>query len=70
MSNFVTSPDTSAGDWGGVHNNSGILNKAAFLITDGQKLQHPQRARHGPGEGAAALLQRAGEPPARQQRFL
>jgi Zn-dependent metalloprotease len=36
MSNFVTSPNTSAGDWGGVHNNSGILNKAAFLITDGQ----------------------------------
>ena len=36
MSNFVSSPDTSAGDWGGVHNNSGILNKAAFLITDGQ----------------------------------
>ncbi len=36
MSNFVTRPDTSAGDWGGVHTNSGILNKAAFLITDGQ----------------------------------
>ena len=36
MSNFVNSPDTSPGDWGGVHNNSGILNKAVFLITDGQ----------------------------------
>jgi len=36
MSKIVTSPDTSAGDWGGVHNNSGILNKAVFLITDGQ----------------------------------
>ena len=36
MSNFVVSPDTAAGDNGGVHINSGILNKAAFLITDGQ----------------------------------
>ncbi len=31
-SNFVN----TAGDNGGVHTNSGILNKAAFLITDGQ----------------------------------
>lgn len=36
MSNIGSPPDTSAGDWGGVHSNSGILNKAAFLITDGQ----------------------------------
>ena len=32
MSNFVN----TTGDNGGVHTNSGILNKATFLITDGQ----------------------------------
>ena len=32
MSNFVVLPNTQAGDWGGVHTNSGIPNKACFLI--------------------------------------
>lgn len=31
MSKFVHSPDTLEGDWGGVHTNSGIPNKAFFL---------------------------------------
>ena len=35
-----------------------------------KRLQHAQRARHGPRQGAAIVLQRAGESPARQQRFL
>ena len=32
MKNFRKLPNTQAGDWGGVHTNSGIHNKAAFLI--------------------------------------
>jgi Zn-dependent metalloprotease len=32
MSDYVNYPDTEAGDWGGVHTNSGIPNKAAFLV--------------------------------------
>lgn len=35
MSLFATLPTTRAGDFGGVHVNNGIPNKAAFLITDG-----------------------------------
>jgi Zn-dependent metalloprotease len=31
MSKFVVQPDTEAGDWGGVHINSGIPNKAFYL---------------------------------------
>ena len=33
MSKFVVSPNTQAGDWGGVHTNSGIPNKACYLTT-------------------------------------
>jgi len=32
MDNFVQSPDTEEGDWGGVHINSGIPNHAFFLV--------------------------------------
>ena len=32
MSKFVVLPNTQAGDWGGVHTNSGIPNKACYLI--------------------------------------
>lgn len=32
MSGFVNSPDTSAGDFGGVHTNSGIPNHAFYLL--------------------------------------
>jgi bacillolysin len=32
MSEFVVLPNTQAGDWGGVHTNSGIPNKACYLI--------------------------------------
>lgn len=32
MNKFITLPDTSAGDWGGVHYNSGIPNKAFYLF--------------------------------------
>jgi Zn-dependent metalloprotease len=32
MKNFRRLPDTAEGDWGGVHINSGIHNKCAFLI--------------------------------------
>ncbi len=31
MNKFVVSPNTQAGDWGGVHTNSGIPNKACYL---------------------------------------
>lgn len=40
MDDFKVLPNTSSGDWGGVHINSGIHNKAAFLIltaVDGSK---------------------------------
>ena len=42
----MTSPNYSAPDEidnGGVHINSGVNNKAAFLITDGGTLQRPAR---------------------------
>jgi bacillolysin len=32
MSSYVVSPETEAGDWGGVHTNSGIPNKAFYLV--------------------------------------
>ncbi len=32
MDNYDYLPNTEAGDWGGVHTNSGIPNKAAFLV--------------------------------------
>ncbi|MBW9158417.1 MULTISPECIES: M4 family metallopeptidase [Clostridium] len=32
MSAYVTKPETQAGDWGGVHTNSGITNKAFYLL--------------------------------------
>ncbi len=32
MSDYHYLPNTDAGDWGGVHTNSGIPNKAAFLV--------------------------------------
>jgi Zn-dependent metalloprotease len=32
MSNYENLPNTSSGDWGGVHINSGIPNKAAYLV--------------------------------------
>jgi Zn-dependent metalloprotease len=32
MKDFRVLPNTEKGDWGGVHTNSGIHNKAAFLI--------------------------------------
>ncbi len=35
MDKFVNSPDTDEGDWGGVHINSGIPNKAFFLAAVG-----------------------------------
>jgi Zn-dependent metalloprotease len=35
MSRFVHSPDTDEGDWGGVHINSGIPNKAFYLTATG-----------------------------------
>jgi Zn-dependent metalloprotease len=35
MSKFVMLPDTDEGDWGGVHINSGIPNKAFFLTAIG-----------------------------------
>lgn len=34
MRDYVTLPDTEAGDWGGVHFNSGILNRAACVARD------------------------------------
>jgi Zn-dependent metalloprotease len=36
MSQYQSLPDDKANDWGGVHTNSGIHNKAAFLMADGQ----------------------------------
>lgn len=32
MSSYQNLPNTEAGDWGGVHTNSGIPNKAAYLV--------------------------------------
>ena len=35
MSEYQPLPNTETGDWGGVHINSGIPNRAAYLIADG-----------------------------------
>ncbi|MCZ6829012.1 MAG: M4 family metallopeptidase [Gammaproteobacteria bacterium] len=35
MSEYQYLPDTAAGDWGGVHINSGIPNRAAYLAAEG-----------------------------------
>jgi Zn-dependent metalloprotease len=35
MSEYLNLPNTEAGDWGGVHINSGIPNRAAYLIAEG-----------------------------------
>jgi Zn-dependent metalloprotease len=35
MSEYVNMPNTAAGDWGGVHTNSGIPNRAAWLVAEG-----------------------------------
>ncbi|GAA0740728.1 M4 family metallopeptidase [Clostridium oceanicum] len=35
MKDYQHSPNTQAGDWGGVHKNCGIINHAAYLIADG-----------------------------------
>ncbi len=32
MNNYQNLPNTESGDWGGVHINSGIPNKAAYLV--------------------------------------
>ncbi len=37
MNNFLVSSNDLAGDWGGVHTKSGIPNKAAYLIIEGDK---------------------------------
>jgi Zn-dependent metalloprotease len=46
MRDFVFSPNTEGGDWGGVHTNSGIHNKAAYNIMtsldNGRQLFTPQ----------------------------
>jgi aureolysin len=35
MNDYQHLPDTQAGDWGGVHVNSGIPNRAAYLVAEG-----------------------------------
>lgn len=35
MDDFVTLPNSKSGDWGGVHTNSGIMNRAAYIISEG-----------------------------------
>jgi len=35
MRNFANLPPTQLGDWGGVHTNSGIPNKVAYLLVEG-----------------------------------
>ncbi|MFS1511268.1 M4 family metallopeptidase [Chengkuizengella sp. SCS-71B] len=35
MNDFVQLPNTREGDWGGVHINSGIINKTAYLLSEG-----------------------------------
>ena len=39
MNNFINSPNTPDGDYGGVHYNSGIPNKALYLIAEGLTLE-------------------------------
>ena len=62
MDDFKVLPDTQEGDWGGVHINSGIHNKAAFnLLTaengDGELARDPRRGgrRVLPGADPAAV---------------
>ncbi len=52
--NFVSSANTQAGDFGGVHTNSGINNKAAYLIIQGDTFNF--RTISGIGETKARLL--------------
>ena len=56
----MTSPNYTADpteiDNGGVHTNSGVNNKAAFLITDGGTLQRPHGHRPRHRQGGAHLL--------------
>ena len=35
MDNFLNLPNTKEGDWGGVHSNSGIHNRALYLLAEG-----------------------------------
>ena len=35
MDNFLNLPNTKDGDWGGVHSNSGIHNRALYLLAEG-----------------------------------
>lgn len=35
MSEYINFPNTANGDWGGVHTNSGIPNRAAWLVAEG-----------------------------------
>jgi bacillolysin len=39
MSGYRHLPDTAAGDWGGVHINSGIPNRAAYLAAEGLSVE-------------------------------
>ena len=39
MDNFVNLPNTKEGDWGGVHVNSGIQNRALYLLAEGLALE-------------------------------
>ena len=46
MDHFRVLPNTRAGDWGGVHVNSGIHNKAAFnLLTAEDRRRHTRAER-------------------------
>ncbi len=54
--------DLASGDNGGVHENSGVGGKAAFLITDGASLQRPDDQRAGNREGPPDPLRRHHQP--------
>lgn len=54
FSQLVVRPDTKAGDHGGVHTNSGIPNKAAYLVVNGGTFNHLDVA--GIGVTKARLL--------------
>ena len=53
MSEWIPSPNTAQGDFGGVHTNNGILNKAAYLIAEGGT--HPDTGVTVDGIGRPAL---------------
>ena len=53
FSEWVSLPDTKQGDYGGVHTNNGILNKAAYLIAEGGT--HPDTGVKVDGIGRPAL---------------